>query len=82
MLKPGQKYVVDGIIIEVVEVLRYRKYRGGYGYQIGLRIRDRIKGRDFVSSVFHVWVEENEDPWKKIEQELALYKQLKGIIIR
>jgi len=78
MVRAGEEHEVEGIRIQIVEVLPYRTFRGRRMLMIGYRIIDG----DFISPVAHLWIGEGEDIRPKLKELARHYLSLRGTLRR
>jgi len=75
-LKPGDKFYKDTVTFEIVEVNTVRGYRQPPVYIVAYRIRDK----DYVSPVAHLFITEGDDARAWIQRVIDHYIQNRNYI--
>lgn len=78
MVRAGERYEEQGIIVEVVEVNPLQFFDKRKGLQVAYRIRDG----DWVSPIAHWWQLEREDPRPIIERIVENYLAIRNQLRR
>ena len=78
MVRAGEEHEVEGIKLQIVEVMPYRTFRGRRMLMIAYRIIDG----DFISPVAHFWIPEGADVRPKIEEVVKHYLTIRGRLRR
>jgi hypothetical protein len=73
MVRAGETYEFDGIIVEIVEVNPYYTF----SKVRNLMISYRIKEGSFVSPVAHLWMSEVDDIRARLKEVVEYYIQVK-----
>jgi len=68
---------VDDIVVELVEVSRYRTPAG----RVELMIAYRIHDHRYISPIAHFWMQEREDIRPHIETVVEQYRRIKEALI-
>lgn len=77
-IKIGDTHTHKGVTLEVVEVTKLTTFSGITQLMIAYKIRDR----DYVSPVAHVFVNEGQDVRTAFEQVIDYYLNVKRMLLR
>jgi len=69
VVREGETFEVEKIIVKVVEVAPHFDAFGSPSYMVGIRLIDGA----FQSDVFHFWMKKREDPRPHVEKVVHQY---------